>query len=612
MIRGPLPPECVGSKAFGPDLAIRGAARLVVQQGRRPGDGIHVVGDPRFEARTRGLEEGAGKEVRVGIGERLQLSDRGGGVPDRGGKAQDIRLARQAQSDPGSEVRIPRLREGGFAAADDRRGPAVPAGELGEGQPGGRSSVTGREPRDGAFQEIARPLDLARVGEPLAGGQLPGRPTRPVVVRRQPRGGLGPARRHGRGASGTGGPGSGLDTFRRLAVRPIRGESGVATAILDASRRARRGARAAGGRAPRARPATRLRPSAGVRSASRRRAVEVRRPSSIARSRTARTSAPSSAPATDSTVGDDIAATTNNTSRSPSDSRPSRSPRSAAVSVGIGSGSPAIGQRSRRASSRAISMASKGLPRDAASRRTSCGRLKRRSGPLAHEVVKDAQADRADFEVAGPLAERGGDPRSHAGGRGCPDRCQEPDRQVVRTPKCELERRGRCRVDPLDVVERQQDGAIGGCRTERAEDRRADGARIGHRTRGPAGRGSARVRRAAAPPQAPRPVAGEASAGWPARPGRGGRSGRHRRARVPSRWRGRSGPSGRALVPDARPPPRGRSCRCRPHPRGRGHGRQPGTRLMTSSITASSSARPMTPSGAMRCSLGRRCPWSVG
>ena len=81
--------------------------------------------------------------------------------------------------------------------------------------------------------------------------------------------------------------------------------------------------------------------------------------------------------------------------------------------------------------------------------------------PLLEQMVERAQAERAERE---PLSRSSGKARSSSNGaatlRRLPQRRQQTDALVAQTAESDLEHAGRGRVEPLDVVERDEDRAL--------------------------------------------------------------------------------------------------------------------------------------------------------
>ena len=94
--------------------------------------------------------------------------------------------------------------------------------------------------------------------------------------------------------------------------------------------------------------------------------------------------------------------------------------------------------------------------------------------PLEEETARPAEAQAAELEALDApglerLLERGRLARA--------PREQEPHAVALQPPRCECERRGRCFVEPLDVVERDEHAVVVRERTERVQETDRDRAR---------------------------------------------------------------------------------------------------------------------------------------
>ena len=281
--------------------------------------------------------------------------------------------------------------------------------------------------------------------------------------------------------------------------------------------------------------------------------------------RRARASRSPWAAATSSTVGRASAATWRSTStRLAGKPGEATAEQLAAGSPARAAPEPAAGLVPVRANSRPSSSAKNGLPAVASCTRASSGRVSSSpsrsradrcsaptlSGPSENRPSRSRGKERSNWErgaMSGPCAER----RQHA------------DRLLAQAPERDLEHAGGGRIEPLDVVEADED---------RARARRGRAARRGRQARSRAHpellAGLGEQQR-----DLERMPARRREREAPSRRGRAPAAPRARRTRAGPRPR-RRGTSRTRLEccarPARRPPPRGSSCRCPPRPRARG------------------------------------------
>lgn len=115
------------------------------------------------------LEQGARQQVWVGGGQCVEFASGRVRVGECHGRAQVVRFAREAQVDPGAQVRVRRVGQGRLRPTNHGGWTARPAGSLGEDQPRRASGVSCRHPRDRFLEQPPPALDFARFGEPLPG-----------------------------------------------------------------------------------------------------------------------------------------------------------------------------------------------------------------------------------------------------------------------------------------------------------------------------------------------------------------------------------------------------------------------------------------------------------
>ena len=114
-----------------------------------------------------------------------------------------------------------------------------------------------------------------------------------------------------------------------------------------------------------------------------------------------------------------------------------------------------------RTSSRPSSSAKNGFPPDVSLNARELRPRQLQPEPLPQQMVKRAQAQRAEPEPLQPLVweralelERRGDLGQLAQSR------KQADPLVAQSPQRDLQHRGRGRVEPLDIVERDDHGAL--------------------------------------------------------------------------------------------------------------------------------------------------------
>ena len=139
-----------------------------------------------------------------------------------------------------------------------------------------------------------------------------------------------------------------------------------------------------------------------------------------------------------------------------------------------GSGSPASSRIAPRLTARPSSSANSGFPPDSSRSRRSFGPRQDEVEPVAQQPVKRAEAERADTKPPQPLlgqraieVERGG--RAFV----LPQRQQKRDRVLAQTAQRELEHEGGRPVEPLEVVDRDDDGLGPREHSQRSDERRA-------------------------------------------------------------------------------------------------------------------------------------------
>ena len=247
---------------------------------------------------------------------------------------------------------------------------------------------------------------------------------------------------------------------------------------------------------------------------------------------------------------------------------------------------PAVGRVFVRTSSRPSSSAKNGLPAVASCTRASSGRV---SSSPSRSSSRLCTAPR----LSGPSESRssrllGTSARARTGSEvGASRRSRAARPALAQAPERDLEHAGGGRVEPLDVVEGDEDRAALGESTQDVEHGQPDRVRIGsHLARlgeqqrdleRPPPRRRERGRR---PRRATSPRRSDSPANDERRP--------------PPRCRGRSGRGRDAPRPPRRPPPRGSSCRCPPRRRARAPSGRSSTRPETPRSQPSSSSRPMT------------------
>ena len=143
---------------------------------------------------------------------------------------------------------------------------------------------------------------------------------------------------------------------------------------------------------------------------------------------------------------------------------------------------PGAGRVFVRTSSRPSSSAKNGLPAVASCTRASSGRV---SSSPSRSSSRRCTAPR----LSGPTVSRSscscGNERSSSTGLASSGpslrRREQPERLVAKPPQSDLERAGRGRVEPLDVVERDEHRAALGQRAQHVQDGEPDRVRIGRR-----------------------------------------------------------------------------------------------------------------------------------
>ncbi len=105
----------------------------------------------------------------------------------------------------------------------------------------------------------------------------------------------------------------------------------------------------------------------------------------------------------------------------------------------------------------------------------------RRAQPLVHDAMKRGGVERTDVEMHRPVAQRAAQlvcQRTRQSGSASQE---DPDRLAAQAPAGIGQRRSRCRVEPLDVVDGNEHPAACGQCAKRTQKRHSDCVRIGRR-----------------------------------------------------------------------------------------------------------------------------------
>jgi hypothetical protein len=161
----------------------------------------------------------------------------------------------------------------------------------------------------------------------------------------------------------------------------------------------------------------------------------------------------SAAATTSSSVGRAVAATTRRPSAAPGGSAASRGPSNSWRSSGTGSGSPGAGRTPWLVRARTISRAKSGFPSEIRCSRTRMGRVR---SPSARSLSRRVIASSPNGPMGTPLEwqqTRLTQTERVAAGTNA-QRRQNPDRRILQTTDHERQHPGRRRIQPLDVVDR--------------------------------------------------------------------------------------------------------------------------------------------------------------
>ena len=212
----------------------------------------------------------------------------------------------------------------------------------------------------------------------------------------------------------------------------------------------------------------------------------------------------------------------------------------------------------RRCSALASSRAKNGFPADVSQMRMSVGRGRTAPSACSQQLVQRADAERAELDASEPLLRHGpAQPERHLVASG-QDR---GDRLIVEAGQREPEHRQRRCVEPLDVVDREQQPVVGGELSQGAQEGECDDALLGGRALGL----RERERGFERPPLRPRQLRQTRRR----RRLRSGRPARRTRTAPPPRRTAGEHPVSALASPPRRPRATASSCRSRPRRRPR-------------------------------------------